>query len=333
MNYWQNYPKFMVSLLKACYGKAATKENDFGYDWLPKIDGNYSWMYIFDDMYRGSSTRAGGKEPGPEGLITFGMNPVGIGPNSPKMIAALSKLKWLVVVENHEIETATFWKAPKEYGGADRRRRSRPRSSCFRRPTSPRRTARFTNSARWIQWKWKALDPPGQAKIGPGDPRAHLPRRARALPQGRRRRFPRRFSTSPGPTRTRRHPTWRKCLKEMNGKALADLHDPKDKTKILKTAGQQLDGFGQLQDDGSTMCGNWLMSGVYTEAGNMTQRRNPVDDPIGPRACTTTGPSPGRPTGASCTTGPPPTPRASPGIRRASGSSGTARSGSATSRT
>ena len=119
MNYWQNYPKFMVSVLKACYGKAATKENDFGYDWLPKVDGNYSWMYIFDDMYRGNSQRAGGQEPGPEGLITFGMNPVGIGPNSPKMIAAHSKLKWLVVVENHEVETATFWKAPKEYGGPD----------------------------------------------------------------------------------------------------------------------------------------------------------------------------------------------------------------------
>ncbi|HWW92162.1 MAG TPA: molybdopterin-dependent oxidoreductase, partial [Vicinamibacteria bacterium] len=92
MNYWQNYPKFMVSLLKAAYGKAATKENDFGYAWLPKVDGNYSWMYIFDDMYRGHSVRAGGQEPGPEGLITFGMNPVGIGPNTPKMIAAHSKL-------------------------------------------------------------------------------------------------------------------------------------------------------------------------------------------------------------------------------------------------
>src|SRR5262245_32940416 len=89
MNYWTNYPKFMVSLLKAQYGNNATKENEFGYAWLPKVDGNHSWMYIFDDMYRGSSTRVGGKEPGPEGLITFGMNPVGIGPNVPKMIGAL----------------------------------------------------------------------------------------------------------------------------------------------------------------------------------------------------------------------------------------------------
>ncbi|TMA10822.1 MAG: formate dehydrogenase, partial [Deltaproteobacteria bacterium] len=90
MNYWQNYPKFMVSLLKATYGAKATKDNDWGFEWLPKVDGNYSWMYIFDDMYRGNSQRAGGTEPGPEGFITFGMNPVGIGPNSSKMINALA---------------------------------------------------------------------------------------------------------------------------------------------------------------------------------------------------------------------------------------------------
>src|SRR6476469_4860593 len=81
MNYWVNYPKFMVSMLKSVYGNAATKDNDWGYGWLPKIDGNYSWMYIYDDMYRGSSMRVGGNEPGPEGFITFGMNPVGLGPN------------------------------------------------------------------------------------------------------------------------------------------------------------------------------------------------------------------------------------------------------------
>src|SRR5205085_1163757 len=97
MNYWQNYPKFMVSLLKATYGAKATKDNDWGFEWLPKVDGNYSWMYIFDDMYRGNSQRAGGTEPGPEGFITFGMNPVGIGPNSSKMINALAELKWMVV--------------------------------------------------------------------------------------------------------------------------------------------------------------------------------------------------------------------------------------------
>src|SRR6266496_3853650 len=163
MNYWVNYPKFMVSLLKAVYGKAATKENEFGYSWLPKVDGNYSWMYIFDEMYRGSATRAGGKEPAPEALISFGMNPVGLGPNSKKMVAALSKLKWMVVVENVETETAIFWKAPKEYEGAPP---AEVQTEVFLLPaaTFAEKDGTFTNSARWLQWKWKALDPPGQAK-------------------------------------------------------------------------------------------------------------------------------------------------------------------------
>src|SRR5687768_10947066 len=60
MNYWSNYPKFMVSLLKALYGDAATRENDYGYSWLPKVDGNYSWMHIFDEMYRGKGVHGGG---------------------------------------------------------------------------------------------------------------------------------------------------------------------------------------------------------------------------------------------------------------------------------
>ena len=106
-------------------------------------------------------------------------------------------------------------------------------------------------------------------------------------------------------------------LKEINGKAMTDLveppKDPKSKEpgKVLKTAGQQLDGFGQLRDDGSTMCGNWLYSGVYTDAGNNAARRNTAD-PIGSGACSTSGRSAGPPTGASCTTAPPPTPPGKP---------------------
>src|SRR6266511_2070700 len=163
MNYWINYPKFMVSLLKSVWGNAATADNEFGYGWLPKVDGNYSWMYIFDDMYRGSSTRAGGKEASPEGLISFGMNPVGLGPNSKKMVAALSKLKWMVIVENVETESAIFWKAPPEY---EPPAPSQIGTEVYLLPaaTFAEKDGTFTNSARWLQWKWKAVDPPGQAK-------------------------------------------------------------------------------------------------------------------------------------------------------------------------
>ncbi len=275
MNYWVNYPKFMVSLLKSAWGKAATKENDFGYDWLPKTDGNYSWMYIFDDMYRGSSTRVGGKEPGPEGLITFGMNPVGLGPNSKKMVAALSKAKWLVVVENVETETAAFWKAPKQYEGPDP---AQIQTEVFLLPAAnfAEKDGTFTNSARWLQWKWKALDPPGQAKAD----QEILSRILFAV----RDLYKKEGGTLAEPIMNVLwsyanpvNPDLSEVLKEMSGKALADIPDPKDKTKVLKTAGQQLDGFGQLQDDGSTLCGNWLHSGVYTEAGNNAQRRSTAD--------------------------------------------------------
>jgi formate dehydrogenase major subunit len=265
----------MVSLLKAAYGKAATRENEFGYSWLPKVDGNYSWMYIFDDMYRGGSTRAGGQESGPEGLVSFGMNPVGLGPNSKKMVAALSKLKWLVVVENVETETSIFWKAPKEYEGADP---AKIPTEVFLLPAAnfAEKDGTFTNSARWLQWKWKALDPPGQAKADQ-EILARIFLAVRDLYRKEGGALPEQVLNVTWAYANPVSPDLSEVLKEMNGKALADVADPKDKTKILKAAGQQLDGFGQLADDGSTMCGNWLHSGVYTEAGNLAQRRSNAD--------------------------------------------------------
>jgi formate dehydrogenase major subunit len=275
MNYWVNYPKFMVSLLKSIYGNAATKDNDFGYAWLPKVDGNYSWMYIYDDMYRGSSMRAGGKEPGPEGFITFGMNPVGLGPNSKKMIAALSKLKWAVVIENVETETARFWNAPPQYGGAPP---SKIQTEVYMLPAASfaEKDGTFTNSARWLQWKWKALDPPGQARSD----QEIISRIFLAVQNLYRKEggaLPEQVLNVNWAYSNPTNPDLSEVLKEMNGKALADLHDPADPTKVVKTAGQQIDGFGQLMDDGSTMCGNWLHSGVFTEAGNNAQRRNNAD--------------------------------------------------------
>jgi formate dehydrogenase major subunit len=275
MNYWSNYPKFMVSLLKAMYGKAATKENDFGYEWLPKVDGNYSWMYIFDDMYRGSATRAGGTEPSPEGFITFGMNPVGIGPNTQKTLAALSKLKWMVVGENYEIETATFWKAPKSYNGPET---STIQTEVYQLPCSgfAEKDGTFTNSARWLQWKWKAVDPPGEAKTDQ-EVLSRIFLAVRDLYKREGGALPEPVLNASWAYTNPSSPDLGEVLKETSGKALADIMDPKDPTKVLVKAGEQLAGFAQLQADGSTMCGNWLHSGVYTQAGNMAARRNNAD--------------------------------------------------------
>ncbi len=279
MNYWSNYPKFIVSLLKAFYGKAATKENDFAYSWLPKTDGNHSWLYLFDDMYRGKSTRAGGEEPGPEGLITAGMNPVAIGPNSQKMVAAHSKLKWLVVIENYEIETAAFWKAPKEYAGPPP---AEIQTEVFQLPASgfAEKDGSFTNSARWVEWKWKAVDPPGQAKTDQ-EILARIFLAVRELYRKEGGAFPEPILNLSWDYTHPTAPDLAEVLKEINGKAIEDLYepstDPKQPKKLLVAAGKQLDSFGQLRDDGSTACGLWLYTGVYTEAGNNAQRRNNAD--------------------------------------------------------
>ena len=284
MNYWTNYPKFMVSLLKTLWGKTATKENEFGYALLPKVDGNYSWSYMFDDMYRGSSKRAGGDEPGPEGLISFGMNPVGTGPNSPKMVAALSKLKWLVMVENQENETAGFWKAPKDLGTPDA---AAIKTEVYLLPATnfAEKDGSFTNSARWVQWKWKAVDGPGQSKSD-----QEIISRVLLAVKDLYRKEPGALPEAvlnvawayTNPT----SPDLAEVLKEISGKAITDLTEPpkdpksKEPPKVLKTAGQQLDSFAQLRDDGSTSCGNWLYGGVFTEGGNNAARRNAVD-PMG----------------------------------------------------
>src|SRR5438445_2874986 len=101
-NYWSNTPKFMGSFLVAMYGEAARKQNDFAFHYLPKVDRNYSWTEIWDNMYRGSV----------KGMFAFGMNGVMIGPDQQKNIDALKKADWLVVGEIYPDETSEFWRAP-----------------------------------------------------------------------------------------------------------------------------------------------------------------------------------------------------------------------------
>jgi anaerobic selenocysteine-containing dehydrogenase len=138
-NFWSNTDRFVVSQLKAFYGSAATARNEFGYGLHPRLpqaddgaDENWSWAYIFDHMYRGEM----------DGFFSFGMNPVSNGPHSRKAIAALAKLKWLVVAENFEQETASFWRDDILSLAISRRRRSRRRSFSCRRRTSPKRMGR-----------------------------------------------------------------------------------------------------------------------------------------------------------------------------------------------
>jgi formate dehydrogenase major subunit len=103
---WADLPKFTVSLLKAWYGAAATPENEFGYQWLPRVDENASEMSFFARMDEGDV----------KGLFVMGQNPAAGGPNGKLHRRAMRRLDWLVVIDLFETETASFWYADLEGG-------------------------------------------------------------------------------------------------------------------------------------------------------------------------------------------------------------------------
>ncbi len=264
-NYWSNTPKFAVSFLKAMYGSAATKENDWAYNYLPKIDRNYSWVNIWNDMYEGKV----------KGIFAFGMNGVMIGPDSNKNIDALKKADWLVVCEIYPDETSEFWRAP----GITADEQRQINTTVYRLPGAgfAEKDGTFVNSARWLQWKNVALPPPGQARLDQ-EILATIFLKVRELYQKEGGKFPDPVLHASFPYTDPYNPSLAEVAKELNGKAIADITDPKTNTTIK--AGQQLPGFAWLKDDGTTLCGNWIYSGSWTEAGAMIQRRG-TEDPSG----------------------------------------------------
>ena len=264
-NYWSNTPKFTVSFLKALYREAATKENDWAFHYLPKIDRKYSWVEIWDDMYAGHV----------KGMFAFGMNGVAIGPNSAKNIEALKKADWLVVGEIFPDETSEFWASP----GVSSEEMRQIKTTVYRLPCAgfAEKDGTFVNSARWLQWKNIALPPPGQAKRDQ-EILSRIFLKVRELYQKEGGVFPDPILNLAWPYRDRLHGSLVELAKEINGQALADIGDAKTGESLK--AGQQLPGFAWLRDDGTTLCGNWLYSGSWTEAGNQTARRD-TDDPSG----------------------------------------------------
>jgi len=261
-NYWSNTPKFAVSLLKAMYGDAAKKENGFAFEYLPKVDRNYSWVNLWDNMYRGLV----------KGLFAFGMNGVAIGPDSRKNIEALKKAEFLVVGEIYPDETSEFWMAP----GTTKEEQQKIQTTVYRLPCAgfAEKDGTFVNSARWLQWKNVALPPPGDARLDQ-DILAQIFLKIRELYKKDPGKFPDPILNLSWSYTDPQHPSLAEVAKEINGKALADLKD--DKTGQEIKAGQQLPGFAWLKDDGTTLSGNWLYCGSWTEAGAMIMRRDPSD--------------------------------------------------------
>ncbi len=265
MSYWQNYPKFFVSLMKAWYGKAATKENNFCYDWLPKLDKMHDVLQVFEDMHQGKMN----------GYFCQGFNPLASFPNKAKIGGALAKLKYLVVIDPLATETSEFWQNFGEYNDVDP---AQIQTEVFRLPATcfAEEDGALVNSSRWLQWHWKGAEPPGDAK-GDAEIMAGLYLRLRDLYRKEGGAFPDPIQNLTWDYAILDRPSPEELAKEYNGRALADIPDPKDPTKMLLKAGQQLDGFAQIQDDGSTACGCWLFAGAWTEKGNMMARRDNAD--------------------------------------------------------
>jgi formate dehydrogenase major subunit len=262
-NYYSNTAKFTVSFMKTLYGDAATKQNGWAFDYLPKVDRDYSWTHIWDDMYNGKV----------KGMLAFGMNGVAIGPDSNKNIDALKKADWLVVGEIYPDETSEFWKSPRVLEQGDQKQ---IQTTVYRLPCAgfAEKDGSFTNSARWLLWKNAAVPLPGECRLDHGIV-AQIFLKVRDLYKKDGGKFPDPILNLTWNYSDRLNPPLAEVLKEMNGKALADLEDPATKQQIK--AGQQLPGFAWLKDDGTTACGIWIYSGAFTEAGNATARRDPSD--------------------------------------------------------
>lgn len=268
MSYWQNFPKFFNSLQKAWWGEAAREDNHWGYDYLPKLDRLYDMLQVYELMHQGKIN----------GYLAQGFNPLAAAPNKAKMTAALSRLKFLVVMDPLVTETSEFWR---NYGVLNDVDSSKIETEVFRLPTTcfAEEEGALVNSGRWLQWHWKGADPPGEARSDL-EIMAGLFTRLRKLYETEGGAFPDPIMKLSWAYANAHSPTAEELAKEYSGKALADLTDPKDATKVVRKAGEQLAGFAELRDDGSTASGCWIFCGSWGPTGNLMARRD-NSDPTG----------------------------------------------------
>ena len=244
-----NYKKFLTSLLKGWFGDAATKDNDFVFNWLPKPATNSSWMTIYDQALKGKM----------EGVILSGMTAASIGPDSNQVAQALGSLKWLVVMDALPTTSSEFWRAP----GVDA---SQIKTEVFMVPTTHwiEKDGSFVNSGRWSQWKDQVVPPQGQARHDHWI-LADIFQRVKKMYQTQSGKFPDPILNLTLDYADPAKPTLDELAKEINGKDLG--------------TGKQMTSFALLKDDGTTTAGDWIYTGSYPDTGNLMKRRGGISDP------------------------------------------------------
>jgi formate dehydrogenase major subunit len=254
--WWSHFDNYIVSLLKAWFGDAATAENDYGFGHLPKITGTHAH---FPTMLRGV-------DGGLDGFFVMGQNPAVGSQHAGLMRRALANLKWLVVRDFAELETATFWRDSPEVKSGELRPED-IETEVFLMPAASHveKEGSFTNTQRLVQWRDKALEPPVDARSELWF-MYHLIRRVKEhyASSDDARDWPIRNLTWDYPLHgDMQEPSAEAVLREISGYEVA--------------TGAPVPGFAQLEADGSTACGCWIYSGVYADGVNQARRRDPGD--------------------------------------------------------
>jgi formate dehydrogenase major subunit len=278
---WHNFPAYFISLLKAYYGKNATAENDFGYNWVPKITENHSFFEYLYDMAEGKM----------EGMFMMGQNSAVAAADSRFERTSLSKLKWLVVRDMVEIEPATFWRDSPEIERGDLKT-EQIETEVFFFPAAghAEKAGAFTNTQRLLQWREKAVDPPGDARSDAWFMHQLALRLiAKAKQSNDPLDEPLRALNWWYPEDELGDPEMEAVLAEINGWQTDPIADGieggaadgivfgVDREGNLHH-GPQVTGYADLKADGSTACGGWIYSGVLgPDKINRANSRNSRD--------------------------------------------------------
>jgi formate dehydrogenase major subunit len=254
--WWSQFPKYIVSLLKAWWGDAAREDNDWCFDYLPHITGDHSHMTTVADMADGNL----------KGYFVMGENPTVGSMNGALQRKGLRELEWLVVRDLNLIETAEFWRrAPEIENGEVRPEAIGTEVFFFPAAAHTEKSGTFTNTQRLLQWHHAAVPPPGDCRSELHFV-YHLGLKLKELYAG---------STDPK-DRPILHLKW--------DYPTEDPHEEPDAEAVLaEISGRTADGrpvstFRELADDGSTECGCWIYSGSYAEGVNQTARRRPASE-------------------------------------------------------